>query len=485
MGRTSRFYIYFGVMCLAALVVVAVGIKALRAKPVTETPPPNSVIVSKAGEGQYTTISDAVLNVKPNTRILVRPGVYKEQVVIDKPLEIQGDPNGTDRKITIENAGGACISMQAGRATLRGVNLRSLNGLSGAIGKFLNVNHSEAPCVEISAGQLVLEDCDIASEVVAGVGVRTRDAEAIIRRCTIHQGDANGIWFIDYAKGTVEDSEIYGTSWAGIRIESGASPTFRRCKIHDTKNAGVVITDEARGVFEDCDIYANAKAGVEVRNGSSAAIRNCKIHDSGEYAVWFHRYASGTVEDCEMFGNHGVAAEIMEASNPLVARCNIFGNFAADIEINKGANPAIRDCKIHGGPGPGIYIYDNGQGTIEDCEVYGHEKYQEVQMTGGSKPLLRRCGIHDGAAGGVLIGGDAMGTLEECSIYDNRFSGVWIRQSARPVIRKCKINRNATQALIVHETASPTVEDCDLTANQLGPWEVQPRCEVRKARNKE
>jgi F-box protein 11 len=485
MSRSTRFYTYCGVMCLAALVAATVGIKALRAKPLIEIPPPNSVIVSKTGEGQYKTISDAVLNAKPNTRILVRPGVYKERVVIDKPLEIQGDRNGTDQEIIIENTGEACIVMQAGRAAIRGVTLRGLRGLTGAIVRFLNVNVSQEPCVEISRGQLVLEDCDITSEVVAGVGVRTRDAEAIIRRCIIHNCDANGIWFIDHATGTVEDSEIYGTSWTGIRVESGATPTFRRCKIHDIKNAGVVITEMARGVFEDCDIYANAKAGIEVRNGSSAAIRNCKIHDSGEHAVWFHRYASGTVEDSEMFGNHGVAVEIQDNSNPLIARCDIFENFESDVEINKGANPVIKDCKIHGGPGSGIYFYENGQGTIENCDIYGHEKYQEVVMTGGSKPILRNCRIHDGGAGGVLALGDAMGTFEDCSIYNNRFSGIWVRQSARPVISRCKINPNGLQAIIVHGSASPTVEDCDLTANKLGPWEVETQSEVHKSRNKE
>lgn len=87
--------------------------------------------------------------------------------------------------------------------------------------------------------------------------------------------------------------------------------------------------------------------------------------------------------------------------------------------------------------------------------------------------------------GGVLVLGDAEGTLEECSIYDNGYSGVSVRQSARPLIRNCKITGNAAYAVVVHDGASANVEDCDLTANRSGAWEIQPQCEVRKARNKE
>ena len=50
-----------------------------------------TVIVSKSGGGQYTTISEAIKNAKPGTRIMVRPGFYNEGLAIDKQLEIVGD----------------------------------------------------------------------------------------------------------------------------------------------------------------------------------------------------------------------------------------------------------------------------------------------------------------------------------------------------------------------------------------------------------
>ncbi|MBC6476157.1 MAG: hypothetical protein GDA48_27830 [Hormoscilla sp. GM102CHS1] len=58
-------------------------------------PPPEkqipTAIVSKLGRGDYKTIGQAIASVSPGTRILVRPGIYREGVTIDKPLEIIGD----------------------------------------------------------------------------------------------------------------------------------------------------------------------------------------------------------------------------------------------------------------------------------------------------------------------------------------------------------------------------------------------------------
>ncbi|HIK29132.1 MAG: pectinesterase family protein [Oscillatoriaceae bacterium SKW80] len=45
------------------------------------------LIVSKLGRGDYTSISEAIQNAEAHTRIFVQPGIYNENLVIDKPLE--------------------------------------------------------------------------------------------------------------------------------------------------------------------------------------------------------------------------------------------------------------------------------------------------------------------------------------------------------------------------------------------------------------
>ena len=41
--------------------------------------------------GDFATVGAAIKAAKPGDRILVRPGLYEEGLVVDKPLEILGD----------------------------------------------------------------------------------------------------------------------------------------------------------------------------------------------------------------------------------------------------------------------------------------------------------------------------------------------------------------------------------------------------------
>jgi len=470
--------------------VIVVGatlvIKALLGSPTKEIPPPNTLIVSKAGEGQYKTISEALKNAQPNMRILVRPGVYEEKVIVDKPVEIIGDPNGTEKQIIIETRSSSCMLISAKNITVRGLSMRLLPGIKASIFKFFQVRNTvEEPCVDITEGQTVIEDCDITSEAVAGIGVRGDSADPVIRRTKIHNGNSNGIWVINHARATVQECDIWGTAWAALRIEGGANAILQRCRVYDVRNCGMVITNYARGTVDECEFFNNALSGIEVRERSSLNIRKSKIHHSKEQGVWFHKNSTGEVEGCEIYSNGMVGIEITEDSSPTISHCEVFSNSSSNVEVNRGADPVIRDCKIHGGPGSGIFVYENGRGTIENCEISDHQKYQQIAIRSGSSPVFRRCKVYSGMAGGVLVMGDSTGTLEDCDIYDNRSAGIWIRQNSNPTIRSCKINRNGLQAIVVNEGGSATVEQSDLTGNLGGAWDIQPQCAVRSTRNKE
>jgi pectin methylesterase-like acyl-CoA thioesterase len=60
-----------------------------------------TVVVDQNNQGDYTTITDALKAVKAGGKILIRPGVYKEGIVIDKQVEIIGDGKRDDIVIEI------------------------------------------------------------------------------------------------------------------------------------------------------------------------------------------------------------------------------------------------------------------------------------------------------------------------------------------------------------------------------------------------
>jgi len=81
----------------------------------------NTIVVSPTGDCQN--LNTAIKKAKAGDRILVKPGVYQEDLIIDKPLEIIGDGEVAD--IVVESKNADCISMKTDHALVRGLSLRN------------------------------------------------------------------------------------------------------------------------------------------------------------------------------------------------------------------------------------------------------------------------------------------------------------------------------------------------------------------------
>jgi pectin methylesterase-like acyl-CoA thioesterase len=78
------------------------------------------IIVSKKSDGEYQSINAAIKKAKAGSRILIKAGVYQEDLIIDKPLEIIGDG-----KVIVESKNADCIFMKTDHALVRGLNLHN------------------------------------------------------------------------------------------------------------------------------------------------------------------------------------------------------------------------------------------------------------------------------------------------------------------------------------------------------------------------
>ncbi len=403
------------------------------------------LIVSQHGNAHFETIGDAIQHARPGTRILVRPGTYKEGIVINKTLEIIGDGPVSD--IIIQSTGVNCIQMQTDYAVVRGITVR---GRSGTVAR-------EYPlfAVDIPQGRLVLEDCDISSETLAGIAVHGAESRPVIWRCTIHTCKGSGIFFYENSHGMVEECDIAYNTFAGIRVAQGSNPTIRQCTIHHGKQNGIYFYERSAGTVEECSIFKNDRAGIEIKQNSNPFIRWCKIHNQvNGYGVMVYDMGQGIMESCD-----------------------IFGNYRAGIRIAQKGNPMIRRCKIHDENQRGVMIVENGLGLLEECDIFNNAK-TGIMIGQESNPLIRKCAIHDCAEGGIFVWDKGEGRLEECNIFGNAHAGVETRQYGNPMIRRCTINQNTLMAVLVHKNGSGNVEHCDLSGNMRDAWYVEDGCVV-------
>jgi len=223
--------------------------------PSAKTEPPIRV-VDPMHHGDHTTITEAIEAANPGDRILVRPGLYPEGLVITKPgLEIIGDGNLDDVVVQAEGKSALFFRTTMGRVVNLTLRQMSSNCLS----------------VDIGQGRLELEGCDISRGVC-------------------------------------------------VLIHSGADPRLRRNRIRDGMGGGVVVYENGQGVLEDNDIFGNAGTGVVIAAGSNPTLRRNRINKNGRWAVHALVRGGGTIEDNDLRDNVKGAWDISADSEPNLRR---------------------------------------------------------------------------------------------------------------------------------------------------------------------
>lgn len=216
-----------------------------RPNPSSAAPHVRTLVVDPLHRGNYPTISEAVANARPGERIEVRPGVYNEAIVIDKPLEIIG--NGPIDEIIVRADKSDVIRIDTTMAIVRNLTLHQAGG------SWYGVYSDQ--------GYLILEGCDISSRGLSCIVIHDR-ATATVRRNRIHDNNEDGISVYHHGQGNIEDNDII-SSFYGIAIATSANPTVRNNRIYN----------KGAGTFEGNDLRANAKGAWLIDKSSQSLVK--------------------------------------------------------------------------------------------------------------------------------------------------------------------------------------------------------------------
>lgn len=294
--------------------------------PAAKTEPPIRV-VDPMHHGNHLTITEAIEAANPGDRILVRPGLYQEGLVIDKPLEIIGDGNLDD--VVVQAAGMDTLLFKTTMGKVVNLTLQQMGG-----GDWCGV--------DIAQGRLDLEECDIASQGLACVTIHG-GADPRLRRNRIHGGKAGGVFVYENGQGVLEDNEIFGNA-CGVSISTGGNPTLRRNRIHDCEDGGVVVYNNGQGILEDNDILSSVVIG----EGGNPALRRNRIHDCEEDGALIQENGQGVLEDNDIFDNAGAGVAIMHDSTPTLRRNRINNNGYVAVFASMGGGGTIEDNDLRG-----------------------------------------------------------------------------------------------------------------------------------------
>ena len=181
--------------------------------PSAKTEPPTRV-VDPMHHGDHLTITEAIEAADPGDRILVRPGLYHEGLVIEKPLEIisGGDPG----EVVVETKDRGALLFKTTMGRVVNLTLRQMGG-----GDWYGV--------DIAQGRLELEDCDITSQSLACVAIHG-GADPRLRRNRINKNGYMAVLVFGGGGGTIEDNDLRGNGRGAWYVSADSEPNLRRAR---------------------------------------------------------------------------------------------------------------------------------------------------------------------------------------------------------------------------------------------------------------
>jgi len=347
---------------------------------------PNEIIVSAAGDGDFTSLTEAVNAAPRGARLLVRAGLYREGVVLDKPVEIIAEradgADGTVQEVIIASARASCIRMQTSEATVRVLTLRQEPAGEGD-GFF---------AVDIPQGRLTLEDCDISSGSLSCVGIHNDSADPVIRGCRIHDSADSGVYIFNAAAGTIEGCDIYGNTNVGLAITERANPTVKRCKVREGKNAGIVSWNGGLGVIEESEIFGNGKAGVGVSEEAELSLHRCHIYGGDNSGVFVHHEGQAVAEECDIYG-HAEPEVAVSHDGKFVARgCSIREGRSSSVFVDVDGVAVLEQCDLQSNAGAGVTVNTQGVAALSQCRV-NRNGGVAVSVKNGGEVIVENCDL--------------------------------------------------------------------------------------------
>jgi len=242
--------------------------------------------------GDFSSIQRAVDSVPAGSTLYIRPGIYRENIIIEKTVHLIGDGNrddiviiGTDydEDITIDED---TILFAGESGTLRNLTLHS------------DTDFETAYAVNVVAGHLLIEECDITSD--AG-GVRVGGgATPTVRNNQIHDALV-GLFIYNGSSGLFEGNDIY-ENFIAVGVEDNGNPTMRFNRISDNA-VGILISDNSQGIYERNDIYGNIAAGIGVDTASTPIVRNNRISQNKAQGIVIADGGGGTYTGNDLTNN--------------------------------------------------------------------------------------------------------------------------------------------------------------------------------------
>lgn len=205
---------------------------------------PRMYIVDQRGDGEFPTISAALLVAGEGDEIHIRPGRYQESLAIEKALTLLGE--GERSQIIIEGTGASALRISAGPCRVENLTIKQFGA-------------PHLDCVAIAGGRVNLVRCDITTQTQGACVNITGKDDVMLRENIIHGGHGWGVFAAGTGTVSLEGNDIVEHANSGLTVMRDAYVIARRNHINRNAQYAIRIDAGAGGSFENNDLGGNLR----------------------------------------------------------------------------------------------------------------------------------------------------------------------------------------------------------------------------------
>ena len=265
----------------------------------------------------YKSINLAIKDSNPGDYIHIFPGIYNENIVIEKSITIIGI--GLANKIVINNT-------STSPNILSGDNIKLENIL---FEKNTPPDQVKTACIELRNGTSYIKNCIfIGNATTALWGIK--ETQLVMDNCKIYEEFDTGLFLENFS--SIKNTSIHSTKFAGIEItdsgglvvkDKNSQATIRNNQISKNDEAGIICDLNSYGLLEQNTISLNKFSGIQITNTAYCHISNNLISGNGG-GILLNNAGNCLVTENDLRGNAGGPWFIdLKSDELLVKRNNI------------------------------------------------------------------------------------------------------------------------------------------------------------------
>ncbi|MGW0502848.1 right-handed parallel beta-helix repeat-containing protein [Micromonospora sp. NPDC003241] len=441
---------------------------------------PEGVRVAPGERGAAPTIT-AALRAAEGQTVLVAPGRYAEDLLIDRPVRLRAERGpGTvtlvartplriaasatlvDLTVLGTDPGEPLLRVEDGDVELRGC------GLHGGR-------------VEVSGqARPVLRDCRLTGARLAGL-YAVGDSVVELDRCVVADVDGIGVVAGESAHGTLRDTWIGPVTGSGVRargtarveLVGGAVVTPGRNGVRAEENAAVTARDvavtrsgaevisavgSARVDLTGCRLSDPTAAGVVAADQAQVVLTGCALDRAGATAVVCRDDADVSLTATSVRTCAGNGVYVTDRGTVTLTDTAVGPTTYSVLHVGGHGRLTAVDTWLGPSAEHGLHVVGTGRadltgGRVHDCGLAGLSSEGHAQVTATATVLAAN-------RNGVVAGSDQPVRLTGCVIDASDRAGVQVGVGATVELTDCRIHRPGTAGIVFEQDSGGTVDRC-------------------------